>query len=527
MTVERILPAKHADDGSVHYSSTSSPSDDSHAVCHMEPDRVIPVIFVPGVMGSNLKDSSGKGVWVVDGPTTMLRWKFKKADYRKQTLDPDKTAVFDGGEIPKGTSLTDAEKKARGWGTVSNKSYGGWLVWLQNALDDAHNETDNGRNGLRATLIKQVIAPGLDTLTDAEVELSYQYRLPVHAVGYNWLKSNEDSSRHLANEITRIMAEYRRRFRCDKVIVVTHSMGGLVARHCSEVREGNKVILGIVHSVMPATGSATAYKRVKAGWESGNSITDSIARDILGATAVEITAVFAQSPGPLQLLPDVSYGNGWLKIRDGDQVVALPSKGDPYGEIYTQHKKWWGLIDDKFIDPLDTKKDNLDRDWKKFKTLIDNDVKSFHSAISLRYHTHTYAFYGDDAKHKTWGDVVWRRTPNKVNLFSNTTPPIADPLKLEGRWDSRVGTQRVIDPGKLPFAPFEEFVLQPADEDGDGTVPVRSGRAPAPHAKACVAFKGVDHEGAYNPLPCRLFALRAITRLVSNVKGTSMEYASC
>ncbi|WP_279610154.1 DUF2345 domain-containing protein [Burkholderia sp. BCC1640] len=61
----------------------------------------------------------------------------------------------------------------------------------------------------------------------------------------------------------------------------------------------------------------------------------------------------------------------------------------------------------------------------------------------------------------------------------------------------------------------------------NGTVPIRSGRAPAPFAKACVAFGGVEHEGAYNPLPCRLFALRAITRLVSNVKGTSMEYTPC
>ncbi|MBN3722698.1 PGAP1-like alpha/beta domain-containing protein [Burkholderia sp. Ac-20379] len=527
MSVERILAAKRADDGSLHYSSVSSPSDDSHAVCHMEPDRVIPVIFVPGVMGSNLMNNSNQSVWVVNSGPGMLPWSWKDEAYRKQTLDPANTKVFDGGDLPKGTSLTDAEKKARGWGTVSKKSYGDWLVWLQDALDDAHAGTDHGRNGLRNSLIKQVVAPGLDTLTDAEVELSYQYKLPVHAVGYNWLKSNADSSRHLAVEMKRIMDAYSKSFRCEKVIVVTHSMGGLVARHCSEIREWGTKILGIVHSVMPAIGSATAYKRVKAGWEPGNSFEDGAGRKILGATAKEITAVFAQSPGPLQLLPDANYGNGWLKIRDGDKLVSLPEAGNPYDEIYSRRGRWWGLVADDLINPLDKKKVNVDEDWNKFQSLLDGQVKSFHAAISLRYHKHTYAFYGDDRNHKTWGDVVWRHTPPKSNLFSSNPPPISEPLKLEGKWDSYTGIQSVIDPSRRPFPPFEEFVLQPADENGDGTVPVRSGRAPAPYVKICVAFEGVDHEGAYNPIPCRLFALRAITRIVSNVKGTSMEYTSC
>nr|WP_082664668.1 hypothetical protein [Burkholderia ambifaria] len=527
MPVERILAAKRADDGSLHYASVSSPSDDSHAVCHMDPDRVIPVIFVPGVMGSNLMNNNNQAVWVVNSGPSMLPWAWKDAAYRKQTLDPANTKVFDGGDLPKGTLLTDAEKKARGWGTVSKKSYGDWLVWLQDALDDAHTGTNYGQNGLRNSLIKQLVAPGLDTLSEKEVELSYQYKMPVHAVGYNWLKSNKDSGEHLSREINRIINEYKERFRCEKVIVVTHSMGGLVARYSSEIEGFRDRILGIVHSVMPTLGSATAYKRVKAGWESGDTFKDGIGRKVLGATAAEITAVFAQSPGPLQLLPTKNYGNGWLKIRDGDRFYSLPRKGDPYSEIYTQRGKWWGLIDDKLINPLDKNKINLDGDWIAYANLVDKQVRVFHDAISDRYHEYTYVFYGDDEKHKTWGDVVWRHTPSKRNLLSPSPPPISEPFKLEGKWDSFDGIQRVIDPSKKSFPPQEEFVLQSADENGDGTVPIRSARAPAPYAKACVAFEGVEHEGAYNPLPCRLFALRAITRLVSNVKGTSMEYTSC
>ncbi|KVG28073.1 hypothetical protein WJ30_23780 [Burkholderia diffusa] len=185
------------------------------------------------------------------------------------------------------------------------------------------------------------------------------------------------------------------------------------------------------------------------------------------------------------------------------------------------------MIDDKLINPIDKNKVTLEQDWSQFEILIKEQVFPFQETLSGRYHPHTYVLYGDDKNHKTWGDVVWRRSLPKPNLFFARTPLIAKPLELEGKWDSRTGAQRVIDRAKQPVPQIEDFVLQPAEENGDGTVPVRSGRAPSRFAKVCVAFEGIDHEGAYNPLPCRLFALRAITRLVGNVKGTSMEYVTC
>jgi pimeloyl-ACP methyl ester carboxylesterase len=524
-TVERVIPPTIADDGSVHYSSVMSPSDDSIAVCHMVPDRVIPIIFVPGIMGSNLKGSDTKPSWLVNSPASMAKWAPKDSAFRKRTLDPASTTVFDGGDLPTGTPLSAAELQRRGWGTVAKKSYGDWLVWLQNALDDSHPGTDHGRKGLRASLMEQVVAPGLEKLTEAEVALSYQYRLPVHAVGYNWLQSNEVASQVLADAIHGIVTEYRKTSRCEKVIIVTHSMGGLVARHCSEIRKYSDKILGIVHGVMPATGSATAYKRVKAGWESDGTVVGEVARHVLGATAEEITAVFAQSPGALQLLPSSDYGNGWLKIRDGEKSVPpLPQGGDPYTEIYTQRHLWWGLIDDKIINPLDIEKKSVDQDWLSFCILVNNVVRKFHTAISCRYHAHTYAFYGDDKEHKTWGDVVWKRT----QISSWWNDPKYDSMDKPPAVDSRTGAIGVIAGSVGPMPIQKSFEIQAAGENGDGTVPIRSGRAPEKYAKVCIAFSGVDHEGAYNPTPQphppQFFALWAITKLIGNVKGTNLEY---
>jgi pimeloyl-ACP methyl ester carboxylesterase len=522
---ERIIDPRMADDGSVHYSSTMSLSDSSVAVCHAVPTHVIPVIFVPGIMGSNLQDRQDKPAWLVDSSIGMLGWARRDKNYRKKVLDPAATSVYPGGALPTGTSLSDKELKRRGWGTVSKKSYGDWLVWLQNALDDCQPSTDYGRRGLRAGLMTEIVAPGLAALTQPEVGLSYRYRLPVHAVGYNWLQSNEDASLLLAAEIDNIIDGYKATATCEQVILVTHSMGGLVARHCSEVRKYQGKILGIVHAVMPATGSATAYARVKAGWDQARNLIELVGRQVLGATSEDVTPVFAQSAGALQLLPSPDYGNHWLQINDGERpIVYLPKQSDPYKEIYMKQKLWWSLVDEDILNPLDREKKSVQEDWNRFVELMQKKVRTFHAEISRLYHPHTYAFYGDDDKHKTWGDVVWKHT--QVAAWFNGDE--FDAIGRRSSSDTRTGDISVVVGHMGPNRIWKTFELQPGSERGDGTVPARSGRAPAPYAKACVAFQGIDHEGAYNPSstpkPPQRFALWAITRIVGNVKGTVLEY---
>jgi pimeloyl-ACP methyl ester carboxylesterase len=53
-----------------------------------------------------------------------------------------------------------------------------------------------------------------------------------------------------------------------KVILVTHSMGGLVARACAK-RIPDK-IAGVIHGVMPALGAPAAYRRMACGTESSS-----------------------------------------------------------------------------------------------------------------------------------------------------------------------------------------------------------------------------------------------------------------
>ncbi len=522
----RVIPAVIEEDGARTYTSVLSKPDGSKAQCNMVADRIIPVIFVPGVMGTNLQTNKGASVWMLNNSGLVAKkWMFAGAEMRKSSLDPKVTEVTSVGDVPTGTAQDEAELRRRGWGEVALMSYGDWLVWLENALNDIHPATDYGRNGVRARLMKELVAtaPGVALLTQEEWSLSCKYQFPVHAVGYNWLQSNADSAERLAEKINEFTAYYRDKFRyrCEKVIIVTHSMGGLVARHYSEVLEGGQrdKVLGIVHGVMPTTGAATAYKRVKAG-------TEGIAGYVLGPDAATMTPVFAQSPGPLQLLPSTQYGRHWLKIRDGEHLVSMPVTDDPYGEIYTQRGKWWGLCNENLINPLDEDKKFVEKDWTAYRDLIYEEVKKFHLAIANQFHPHTYAFYGNDAKYKAWGDVVWdRQLFGVIRRFGN--PAAIDDMK-EGNVlrDDGVGEQMLMQQTKGTSI-STKYVLRAAGENGDGTVPVRSGYAFMQRMKACVAYQDVEHEGAYKKLPQQLFAVWAITKIAQNVIGTNLEYKDC
>lgn len=536
MTTERILPCHIGDDGALHFTSTMTAPDDSVGACYLIPDRVIPVVFVPGIMGSNLKDSSEQSVWRVDSGLSVAReWLWATPQKRKRVLDPTLTFVDSEGALPKNTVHPEKELRRRGWGEVGAMSYGDFLAWLDHHLNDYDAATEYGRKGLRASLMKQVLesGPHLAPLTHEEVLVSYQYQFPVHAVGYNWLQSNRTSAERLRSKIREFTAYYRKKgYRCEKVILVTHSMGGLVARHYSEVLGGSKDVLGIVHGVMPATGAAAAYKRVKAG-------TEGTAGLVLGDNAAEVTAVFAQAPGALQLLPSSDYGMGWLKLLDHNRVVSLP-KQDPYEEIYLQRGKWWGLINDRFLNPLDPGMPKIDQDWLAFKDLINTYVKTFHARISRQYHPNTYVFYGDCEHGKTWGDVIWKRTVNP-SPYEKAPKLVPYVRNLEGgqvQWDHGYGRLGVSIEGGLD-TDSAYFVLQGAGETGDGTVPARSGKAPlgSKGVQVCVPFSGFEHEAAYKDLPKpgllnwsrnderQRFTLWAITRIAHRIQSTDMACA--
>ncbi|WP_323840709.1 esterase/lipase family protein [Photorhabdus africana] len=525
-----VVQPVYDEHGRLYYPLVNAPSEKNlTAICYKVPNRVIPVIFLPGVMGSNLQDKNGTSVWRLNSRLGALKdWVLKGAEDRKKLLDPENTVVDSRGRVddnhkegPKFPS-----RKERGWGEVAYMSYGEFLPWLQAALDDQdellHNRLNKtGKQTLRQQLELMDLQAemGEAKLTRDEIKLSYQYQFPVHAMGYNWLQSNVESANRLADYIDQVVTSYKRRRQpCEKVILVTHSMGGLVARHYSEILKGRDRLQGIVHGVMPTFGAPTAYKRMKAGEGSPTGL-------VIGKDGGQFTAVMAQSPGPLQLLPGLRYGKWWLKIEDGNTRYSLP-ENDPYEEIYLQRDKWWGLCEERLINPENKAKNwaVMQADWDNFTKIIRKDVRSFIEELNGCYHSNTYAFYGNSMKHLSYGTVRWVARKDYFNRKGNPelafNSPIFDPMNAELS-DMR-SVKYPIKPGN-DYSLIQTFTIADPQEPGDGTVPVEGGKFTASGLRSILGAE-VDHEGAYDTDDTRFFTLRAIVKIAQSVKQTSLAY---
>ena len=405
-------------------------------------------------------------------------------------------------------------------------SYGTFLPWLQMALNDhqmlINNRTSgNGKKTFREQLITGITrrAVAKFKLTSSEVGLSYKYLFSVHAVGYNWLESNEKSALRLQKQVEKIIRDHKAAgLRCEKVILLTHSMGGLVARYYSEMLGGRERILGIVHGVMPDLGSPMAYKRMKTG-EAG------VTGKVIGQNGAEMTAVLAQSPGPLQLLPGTHYGSGWLKV-DGMQH-ALPKSANPYDEIYLARSAWWGLCEERFINPENVKMDKrqLDKDWKGYDLLLQSEVKSFIEKLNGHYHPCTYAFYGNDGeKYPSYSVLHWKDT-SYMMYPKNNNPNVAEKgiIDYPPQYYSQAvrSVSLMTDSGEKIH---NRFTLAPPKDAGDGTVPVRAAVINSPSCQTQTGLS-VDHEGAYKEEDARWFALWSIIKISQNIKQTELAYA--
>lgn len=568
------------------------------ALCLTAPDLVVPVLFVPGIMGTRLKIKNRdkgsawfppEGKW--DAIVLLLKHLNKSAAERQKLLDPNNTEVDDNGPAHPDESSkallaiaegkTDAERaKWRGWGQVYGASYGGILSLLENTLalifDPASQGTQLSTTWSTLVMAQQDAAKlgaqkPFAPLEETQLRNAADVLYPVHGVGYNWLQSNKNSGERLAREIERITAHYRSKGKtCDKVIIVTHSMGGLVGRACAQVPGMADRILGIVHGVMPAIGAPATYKRIRAGFEGAEQV-------ILGRNAADCTAVMANAPGPLELLPTAQYktktGQGtrhWLRASytamnsEGQQQEqdVLLGDGDPYADIYLNNSEsWWKLVKEELIDPAAraerekakregkevVEENRKQSDFKKFKRNMDV-ANELHDLIQDKYHANTYAYYAADPKQQAWNEVHWKSDEAiggdiKAALLSdddsNGTVKLtvvetgSDKLRVQPHQEPIHSTpDSFIEPnvvqvnGRLNRS-FEEkskyrFQIQKAKGPGDGTVPEESGSAPTPHVVQIFRHEGkdkghesYDHQNSYNAKIAQAATLYSIVKIVA------------
>lgn len=332
---------------------------------------------------------------------------------------------------------------------------------------------------------------------------------PVHAMGYNWLKSNHVSGHEIAKRVRTLIKNYQEKgFKCEKVILVTHSMGGLAARAAihPDIGNLNDQVLGVIHGVMPAMGAGTTYKRMRCGFEGRG-----ISARILGYLGSHVTAVLANSGGGLELLPSRAYGDHWLQVKkNGETLKSLPQNGDPYEEIYKVRDKWYGLLKTEWINPARDKFASFENTCK----LLDK-AEMFHSIIADFYHNNSYAHYGADSNRSAWHRVVWK---------IDSDERLNDMDRLAIAMDDAKGRIHLAHPSqpsmKNKNAHQFEVAMQDAAEPGDQTVPVHSADAQFQSKKFKGIFRqtGYEHQASYSNSAVLNATLYSLFQIASTMK---------
>ncbi len=550
----RRVPLQFDANGNPMFATVCSPESFPVRALGVPPKRhVIPVIFVPGIMGTNLRatkerDAQQSPAWRPPNgiPAGLKEWgaRLKQSVVERQLqLTPKHCEVDPGGaiSISGGTyTLTEEEARRRGWGEVHWDSYGKVLQELEIALNDQYEDcgTPHAKAMQVWELAKSLKYPEPTTrashgphgdplpppkptetdalkrwnkvkgecspLTEPEFTKLDDYYYPVWACGYNWLQSNEESAKQLIKRIDEALAWYNRpecHFITEgRVIVVTHSMGGLVARRAAQLAEGK--ILGVVHGVQPVGGAPAVYRRFRAGTESGGfwDVAGNIAAEILGWDAAAITCVMANASGPMELLPTKHYPPGWLRFeqRDGGTTEALMPPlpvADPYTEIYAKRVQdvWWGMVDETLIDPAQLANNSNITPLESFSRAI-SAAYGFHDRLKLYFHPETYAHYGSDKKEEAFGAVRWE-TSDDVPASMRTQ--LSDLKATDWTGLGRVTLGKGKEVVRLRLANKDSAPDDSNENAGDGTVPRPSGLLAESGCKAVFRMKGFDHQGSY------------------------------
>ncbi len=444
--------------------------------------KIVPVIVVPGVMGTRVS-MTGRGSpdWDPDTDAQMLSWANTDSIAKQRFLDP--TSADGKGTIiqefsstarsdlrrsdlaavaardrpavlpPKitgrsnATAVADAEflkfYKERGWPGVAWGFYGNLLMTLEKNLNSA-----KGRTG--GTLLN-----------------------PVYASGYDWRKGNLENGARLSTEIDRILARHPN---ARQVLVVTHSMGGLVTRASLPSTEGK--ILGVIHCVIPTDGAAVAYRRFQSGATvpfdapQGDSppikekIGARVLNKIMGPDPVSYALVQCVLRGPVELLPSNDYRSVFLETTNFGTNLDM---GDVY-RIYALESPP-GIVPKLGAPNVEGFSWN-DKDAASLRARIDG-ARKLQATLGRRYHPNTVVLFGDDLRTDT--NFNWNLgVVNKVDGI--------DDLKLKI-------TQDGFDPN--PDSPGK-FLR------GDGTVPAVSARVPsAPAGSPRVGISGAEHAACF------------------------------
>jgi len=234
--------------------------------------RRMPIIFVPGMLGTRLSDSkTGKLVWNPTGIPFGPGPRGFKVDYDRleqpSPLVPDEKHGF-----------KDREQKRR-------------------FKHIAHY------NNLVGTLYSDLVLE-LSEMSDRSFE-QFGVKPKVYCCGYDWRQDNAHSALRLAEMVEQALSDCR----ADKCVIVAHEMGGLVARYYCKLLGGEKRVQSLILIGSPTLGMPAAYEKLKSGIGGPNP------RNLMGLGIWAITTIVTSIVEPSEL--ENMYRNLYLMLCMG------------------------------------------------------------------------------------------------------------------------------------------------------------------------------------------------------------------
>ena len=260
----------------------------------------VPVLLVPGIMGSRLYFSRSGKFWDPDDYWRMARWApvwpFRSDDDNRVQLHARQPAgvVFDTADV-------SAAERDRGWSTVVWSYYGGLLRRLQDGA-----AAEGG----------------------------------VYAAGYDWRQDIQWLGRYLGSKIDRVRAQTGG----SQVALVTHSMGGLVVRAALAARDDlADAVRVVIHVCQPSAGAVLLYRRLFTGLvrphDGGGGVADRVFRLLMGNSRQGFLGNMSGLPGAMQLIPSEYFpptaaGTPWHPgLAAGPHADLYPDPQSPPGLV--------------------------------------------------------------------------------------------------------------------------------------------------------------------------------------------------
>jgi pimeloyl-ACP methyl ester carboxylesterase len=429
----------------------SNPPPPEADVCRMDDNHLdtgtVPIIFVPGVMGSRIWIDPDEQ-WDPESRMNMVGWATESTNDAYQLLHARNrgTVKIDNDDL-------DPAQRDRGWAGVAANFYGTFIHHLQ-----------------RRTF--------------------GNYATPVYVVGYDWRQSNRASGRYIATYISNALSTEG----SERYILVSHSMGGLVTRSfLKDHPDLREKCLGIIHIAQPVHGGVVLVRRLFTGssmtHDGGHNPTTYFFTRILGTTRKDAITIASGMPGPLQLLVTSHYRdrNAAGHPIDWYDYKTFERPNDPSQAwtgstwaLYAQPQSPPGLLPPATepYSPIAAARTDFSNSLRT--------AAAFHTWLDLwKYEDKTWSIYGT-------GRSVDTRIPFRLPPLSSRMevlpsygegPPI---IMYYGRRAN--GTEAIIDDPN----PEGRGLVVTQTPHSDGTVPLMSGQGLFPGEAHRIA-RGTDY----------------------------------